>query len=308
MGMRGSLERPPIVVSGDRRRAALVLLISLAFVGVGAFSFSRSGPDPLLYLSMAVFGVFSLFGLWMVIDPGRLEISPSGVSWRQLWRRQRVGWEELRGFEVLEQRFGLLGGRYRYVGLIYAVPPGASRPAKRRPRLLPAGWGMDTASLIALLERARALWSSAAATESIPTPSTTAARPTLIGGRIGRKAYWLFVAGIVAFAVALAFVPGPARTGSTALLVPWLMIYRLRLHDIGLSGWWAVALVALSSAPPMAALLFPEGAIPGLYGLTPIDASIVLSLTIQLVFTAWLGFAPGVPGPNRYGLMRGALR
>lgn len=103
-------------------------------------------------------------------------------------------------------------------------------------------------------------------------------------GRIGRSTYWLFLAPYMAVGVALAFIDAavdiwPTKTGGifsalflVATLYPSIAVGVKRCHDRDQSGWF------------------------WLLGLIPI-ANLVLFIE--------LGFMPGTPGPNRYGLPAG---
>ena len=65
-------------------------------------------------------------------------------------------------------------------------------------------------------------------------------------------------------------------------LVAWMV---RRLHDLGKTGWWAIALLPVS--------LIPKGTFPDW-----IEFLIVLPVIIGLFAVS---FIPGASGPNRYG-------
>ncbi|MYZ49027.1 DUF805 domain-containing protein [Propylenella binzhouense] len=102
-----------------------------------------------------------------------------------------------------------------------------------------------------------------------------------LSGRIGRQVYWLVVLGLQAVLTVI-FLQLIGREEASffqivSLLSPFVSIAILwssiavsvkRLHDIGMSGLWAVvALVPL----------------------------------INIAFHVWLGIVPPMRGPNRYG-------
>lgn len=117
------------------------------------------------------------------------------------------------------------------------------------------------------------------------------------GGRISRKAFWLFVVANIALNLIVGFVtPQPqidpaAMQDPSAVLnaalaaTPWwswllslvllfvsLAVASKRWHDQERSGWWSLLLL-----------------------LTP------LLLIGPLIMIVMLGFIPGTPGPNRFG-------
>jgi uncharacterized membrane protein YhaH (DUF805 family) len=99
---------------------------------------------------------------------------------------------------------------------------------------------------------------------------------------------WALLAGA---AGALTFVP---QIGDSALILVLLFGARLnaaRLHDIGVSGWWQLALYAAQGAAAATALAWraePEVTLGAL-------------ALLQLAFTAALTGIPGDPAPNHFG-------
>jgi uncharacterized membrane protein YhaH (DUF805 family) len=120
-------------------------------------------------------------------------------------------------------------------------------------------------------------------------------------GRTGRQAYWLigllppFLLGVAIGFTYRSF--GMSRDHILmliALTIPvawwvWIALGARRLHDIGLSSWWMVLVVAL---PMAVSLLLPE----------------YLAQMPNLVVALVLGTVPGVVGSNRYGDDPGAKR
>lgn len=113
-------------------------------------------------------------------------------------------------------------------------------------------------------------------------------------GRTGRQAYWLFgvvplvalgvVVGLVALYLHNHRVSPLMLLGLFALLSLWIGVAlgSRRLHDIGVSAWW---MVAVTVVPLLAALQLPQRwqQIPA------------------LLATIALGIPKGVVGSNRYG-------
>ena len=160
----------------------------------------------------------------------------------------------------------------------------------------------------------------------------------LFGSRTPRAGFWygLFV---VYFLLLLAFVPVELLGGTLGicasilrksivaayLLVPCLLLVHLagrRLHDIGWPGWYAIILLPLAFIrsqitvlaatyhcdvgvfTPVLDLLPPLGPLDLLRQFTAIFNLSGLRVglaAIAVPIVLYLGFFPGVGGPNRYG-------
>jgi uncharacterized membrane protein YhaH (DUF805 family) len=113
-------------------------------------------------------------------------------------------------------------------------------------------------------------------------------------GRTGRRLYWvfgvvpLFVVGLlVGFFTAHFGMSQDSLLWLLGLLMPiaawiWICVGARRLHDIGLSGWWMILVLAL---PLAASYLLPDR-------LTQLPALLAIAV---------LGMVPGMLGDNRYG-------
>jgi len=113
-------------------------------------------------------------------------------------------------------------------------------------------------------------------------------------GRTGRQPYWLFgVLPLSLLGVAAGILGGYLRSWRPELLVflvllmpvvlwSWVSLGARRLHDIGLSGWWMAAVIAL----PSAMSYFVTGRV---------GPSAFLSAMIIL------GVIPGFVGDNQFG-------
>lgn len=111
-------------------------------------------------------------------------------------------------------------------------------------------------------------------------------------GRGGRREYWTAMG--VMFAVGLAIGLFGGRVG-VAMLAPSLLFMIRRLHDIGKTGWWALA-ISFGPIVPMLALL----------PFAPMTVLLPMVMLLSLVWTIWLGAIPGDPHENRWGLPPGA--
>jgi uncharacterized membrane protein YhaH (DUF805 family) len=128
-------------------------------------------------------------------------------------------------------------------------------------------------------------------------------------GRARRRSWWLVavVAPLAVSAVGRALaarlepVASPVAWLIWALVLPQAWVTVARLHDRGLSGWWAAALAGptllfgllLRLAPdrPDASALYGQGlTVLSLVGLPALLALVVLC-----------GVLPGERGPNRFG-------
>jgi uncharacterized membrane protein YhaH (DUF805 family) len=110
--------------------------------------------------------------------------------------------------------------------------------------------------------------------------------------RGSRKEYWVVVGVIFGLGVLVGLFGG--SLGSAAF-APSLLFMVRRLHDIGKSGWWALA-IAFGPILPMLALA----------PFAPMTVLIPLVVLLSLVWTIWLGAIPGEPQTNRWGPPPGA--
>ena len=109
-------------------------------------------------------------------------------------------------------------------------------------------------------------------------------------GRINRASYWLglalFVTAFIAFSLLTAQPPHVTWFALVIFATP-------RLHDVGLSGWWAGSVFLAEVAMVVVAIVtLPHDAIMIVLG---VSAPVVIGLLI------WLGAVAGDPNPNRYG-------
>lgn len=128
-------------------------------------------------------------------------------------------------------------------------------------------------------------------------------------GRSARAEYWWFmlfymVAGFAIDAVDMAIGSEMGVLGLTytfALLIPSISVTVRRLHDISLSGWWIVAVIA-----PAAVFGFQSsfaaleenfnGVAPTGSSLLAISAFVIFCLVLTICMAL-----PGNKGDNRYG-------
>jgi len=115
----------------------------------------------------------------------------------------------------------------------------------------------------------------------------------VMGSRMNRKVFWMWAAGLIAVAVALSFLPSGGAGGVGAVTAYfWVILFTARLHDIGRSGWWQVALYAAQVAV-IFGLVFGAN--------WPVDSAADIGGLLQLIAVVALGVIPGQRGPNRFG-------
>jgi uncharacterized membrane protein YhaH (DUF805 family) len=265
----------------------------------------RDATDPVFmpFLCIGFCCLCGMVGLAMLIAPSRLEIGPSGIVQKVLWRTTRMAWTDVYnfrpaviglankavGFDYLTER--PKGGALRGLNTALAGVQGSLQP----------GWEINPQALASMLNEARERWLTAA--EAAPrTGPADPYRPSLFAGvagaRINRKTYWLITGVVFAVAIALAFIPGAQRGVGGMTTVFFIRIFASRLHDFGRSGWWQLILYGIQ---------LPAIILVGVAGGQPVEVMVAAGLVIQLVFTATLGAIPGDRDANRFGPPPGQL-
>ena len=109
-----------------------------------------------------------------------------------------------------------------------------------------------------------------------------------LGSRAGRREYWLWVVPLLMLTVGLvAWGKAPLYLlASIAILLIWVR----RLHDLGRSGWWALAINGASNLTGLA-----------LAAILPGPAGMFLGALANLAPLIALGALPGQPHANRFG-------
>jgi uncharacterized membrane protein YhaH (DUF805 family) len=295
--MLGSLDQPPIVVRASRARAAWLVVGSAVFVAIGLFLWEPKDSDVERLLCIGFFGLCGAIGLGTLIVPNRLEIGPTGLTQRVLWRTTRIAWTDAHNF-----RPAIIGLTNRTVGFDYLT----ERPKRMALRALNTalagvqgslqpGWEIAPQALANLLNDARERW---LASEVAPpqTVSSPLSQPGLFAGiagaRINRKTYWLATGIVFAIAITLAYIPGMQRGVGSLTTVLFIRIFASRLHDVGRSGWWQLVLYGAQ---------LPAIILVGAVGGQPISVMVGVGLLIQLIFTFVLGTLPGDREANRFG-------
>ncbi len=100
------LDEAPIVFTGSRTRAILLLAACLAFIALGLFALVKGEND----LLATAIPTALLFGLGMAIAaaqiarPAVMTIAADGVHVRTIFRTWRVAWDEVGAFFVYRMR------------------------------------------------------------------------------------------------------------------------------------------------------------------------------------------------------------
>lgn len=124
-------------------------------------------------------------------------------------------------------------------------------------------------------------------------------------GRVGRRAFWLYFAAVMALAAAIFFTRGLRQwpmahaAFGVLLLFPSYCIFAKRLQDFDAPKAWAIAIVAVSALDLLLAasgLKSRPGRLSGVMSLWEWVGVATMAATL-LVLGAW----PGTQGVNRYG-------
>ena len=292
--MQGSLEAPPIVLNGSRTRPILLLFGSGLFVAGSGYVLANHFDSGVAF-GFAFFLLCAALALRMVVSPARLEIGPAGLTQYALWRTTRYAWTDIYDF-----RPASVGLNTKTVGFDYLNPkPGRQGLNSLNTAIagvqgiLQPGWETDPASLSTLLNQARERWlgatPGAAPMAAARTPPGVMAG--LAGARMNRKVFLIASAILYALSFGLALLPTGGRGYGSAFTLFFIRLYAARLHDLGRSGWWQLALY----------LLMIVGVVAVLAAGGSVELAVLAVVAIQLIFTIVLGAMPGQPDANRFG-------
>jgi uncharacterized membrane protein YhaH (DUF805 family) len=109
-----------------------------------------------------------------------------------------------------------------------------------------------------------------------------------LAGRSSRREYWIWIAIILAISIALSFSPLKGTSGGMTAVLLFAQIRRL--HDVGRTGWWAVA----ATFAPLIVML-------PLMAVASLEVAALLGTVIELGLIVWIGVIPGDPAENRFG-------
>lgn len=112
---------------------------------------------------------------------------------------------------------------------------------------------------------------------------------SFLNTRTNRATYWVTLLILMGLFAAVVYFTGRRVPGELVLI----FVCVPRLHDIGRSGWWVLAIVLGEIVAVVVALT--------LVPLDQVDVAIGLFVLMLGIVLAVLGFVPGQPGPNRFG-------
>ena len=153
---------------------------------------------------------------------------------------------------------------------------------------------------------------SAASTDSCPTVGRSEKKPTAT--RATRSNVWGAAAAFFLSNVLFFFVSGGDLDTSNGSLLRGMFLKVLgyvnlfayvyliktsvrRLHDMGLSGWWVLPSVVFTLVSTITTVVSAvSGSSNAFFAVCDVCA-----LILNLAIVAWLGFAKGTQGPNKYG-------
>jgi uncharacterized membrane protein YhaH (DUF805 family) len=126
-------------------------------------------------------------------------------------------------------------------------------------------------------------------------PSAPAVEPSgplgWFRGRAGRREYWMQILLLFIISYGLGFVPPAPRLWLTLLLTLMLMFIQVRrVHDLGRSGWWAVA-----------ATVVPAVLIVPVMRVASLGVTMVTAIFLELILLLAIGVPPGDADDNLFG-------
>jgi len=109
-----------------------------------------------------------------------------------------------------------------------------------------------------------------------------------LGGRAGRREYWVSVALLFVVDFALSYAAPFVSHGLTVVLI---FTQIRRLHDFDRSGWWSLA-ANLAPLVPAIPLMFLSG---------QEEVGLAAGFVVELALIIVIGAIPGSSGDNRFG-------
>ena len=279
--MQGSLDQPPIVITGSRGRSIGLLLISVPLIAFGVFTWRTA----IGMLDLVLFGFLGAVALGLVISPARLEVGPAGLTQTVLWRTRKLAWTDAFNFRPVA-----ISLSSKVLGFDYLKPP---RPGLTQGRLS-GGWENPPEAVANLLNEARERWLVGA--DVAPQSSAGEAAVVLCGrrrrdpdqpqGLLAGDPHHLWHRDRTSLVPPLR---GLIRYLSLALFI---RVYAARLHDFGRSAWWQAIMYVLQFAIVIAV---------GAGNHHQLGVAVLAGFLVQLAFTIVLGVIPGDRSANKFG-------
>jgi len=180
MSMKGSLDRPPIVLTSLRWKSALRIVGCLGFVGLGAWlmTLGEDGPFIAGLASVACFGFFLVMSLVQLVRPSTLTIGPAGVTHAGPFRTTAYRWRDIDNIRLIRiNRSQLvafdLTESYEGSEAMTAL----SRQLAGVDCGLPTGWSIGPTDLARLLNEARGRWLNSGASFPATEPASRRTPP-----------------------------------------------------------------------------------------------------------------------------------
>ncbi|MDE2500029.1 MAG: hypothetical protein KGL56_07535 [Alphaproteobacteria bacterium] len=164
--MQGSLEQPPVIVTQDRLKLALLILLFAGLtvmLGLGAWisSFLRSAVWAYLGLSFLAplalaCAVAAAASGWSFLHPGSITLDPEGLTYRAYWYVRRHRWRDIAEFVVFAP-----SSRTRTPGCIFVegyTGHQIGRGIAGRHASFGHGWEIGAADMVELLKAAKETW------------------------------------------------------------------------------------------------------------------------------------------------------
>jgi hypothetical protein len=162
--VRGSLDKPPIVVTTSYWKTFAYFAGNSVFVLIGILMISTEDAawvDWVVGFFAAFFGVGALAMIAQMVAPPSLTLTPEGVSWSTGFKTVHHGWRDIHEFRV----YRIPGTSTTMVGFDYRPDyPEYLKLRKFNKRLmnvegaLGMSWSISNAALADLLNDARARW------------------------------------------------------------------------------------------------------------------------------------------------------
>ena len=134
---------------------AIILLGSLAFVGIGVFVIPPDEDQMMRWLTIGFFSICALASLPGLLGIGGLELDQGGFTILTLGKKTRRTWRECSEFSVIKMRGGPFVGFSSETDSKHAAA-GLARSLVGETGMLPDRYGMKAADLAVLMNRFRA--------------------------------------------------------------------------------------------------------------------------------------------------------
>lgn len=152
----GSLDHPPLIVRSSRWKALATLAVGLVF----GFFWGRTNPHAGaawdFAFHWAIAALIVGFGVFRLIKPSRLELSPTGLVWFTGIQTVRYAWSDFSGFAVETRPKG-----GSYAGFTLAEKTAQRSAFSALSGSLGGGWDISVEELVVNLNDARRRWTTA---------------------------------------------------------------------------------------------------------------------------------------------------